>query len=56
MAKRFGEEVSDQDAYNTARNAAGQMSTQQLAAQQGQPMGPNQQQALADELAARNGQ
>jgi len=53
MTGRFGEKISDQDAYATARGAAGAMSDEQLNRLQGQQNGPNQQQAIKDEIASR---
>lgn len=55
MPLRFGEKITSQDAYDTARGAAGHMSDEQLASQQSQANGPNQQKALEDEIAARQG-
>jgi hypothetical protein len=56
MALRFGEKISDQSAYDTARAAASDMSNESLAKQAKQENGPNQAQALADEIAARKAQ
>jgi hypothetical protein len=53
MAQRFGEKISDQDAYDTARNAAKDMSTEGLQRLASQDSGSNQAKALADELASR---
>lgn len=53
MTQRFGEEISEQDAYDTAREALGQMSDEGLASMDSLAQGPMQQQALADERAAR---
>ena len=53
MASRFGENISDQDAYAAARGATKAMSNEQLARLQDQQNGPNQQQAVADEIASR---
>lgn len=53
MANQFGETISDDAAYTTARAATKDMSTETLQQQAGESMGPNQAKAVADELAAR---
>jgi hypothetical protein len=53
MANQFGEKISDQAAYDTARAATKDMSTASLNQQASQQMGPNQAQAVQDELAER---
>lgn len=53
MPFRFGEEITNDDAYAVARNATTHMSNETLAQQAGQSMGENQAKAVADEQAAR---
>lgn len=53
MTQRFGEDISEQDAYDTAREALTHVSDEDLASFDSLAQGPMQQQALADERAAR---
>lgn len=53
MPNRFGEEITDQDAYNTAREALSYVSNEGLADMDSLAHSPIQQQALADERADR---
>jgi hypothetical protein len=53
MPSRFGEEISEQDAYNTAREALSFVSDDGLTEMDSLAHSPIQQQALADERAAR---
>jgi hypothetical protein len=53
MALRFGEKISNQSAYDTARSATKDMSDNMLARTAQGPNGPNQQKAAEDEIAAR---
>lgn len=54
MAQRFGEQISDSDAYNTARAATADMTKDQLArAAADENLGANQRQAAQDALASK---
>lgn len=53
MASRFGETVSDDNAYRTARSATRDMTTEQLLAASTEDLGPNQRKALDEELQSR---
>lgn len=53
MPSRFGEEITEQDAYDTAREALQYVSDEGLADMDSLAHSPIQQRALADERAAR---
>lgn len=53
MTQRFGEEITEQDAYDTAREALSYVSDEGLADMDSLADSPIKQQALADERAER---